>query len=62
MTTEDIAARYNRLPGFRLVSYHNVALPFWIATFDSLVKSLDERYLDSFYHSLVHSYNQSLVK
>lgn len=37
MTTEEIAARYNRLPGFRLVSYHNVALPFWIATFDSLV-------------------------
>lgn len=37
MTSEDIAARYNRLPGFRLVGYHNVAIPFWIATFDSLV-------------------------
>lgn len=37
MTIEDIAARYNRLPGFRLVSYQRVALPFWIATFDALV-------------------------
>ena len=37
MTTEDIAARYNKLPGFRLVSYQNVALPIWIATFDALV-------------------------
>lgn len=37
MTPEDIAARYNRQPGFRLISYERVALPFWIATFDALV-------------------------
>lgn len=37
MTPEDIAARYNKLPGFRLVDYHSVALPLWLITFDALV-------------------------
>ncbi len=37
MTPEEIAARYNKLPGFRLVDYHSVALPLWLITFDALV-------------------------
>ena len=39
MTPEDIAARYNKLPGFRLADYHSVALPLWLITFDALVIS-----------------------
>lgn len=37
MTPEEVAARYNKLPGFRLVDYHSVALPLWLITFDALV-------------------------
>lgn len=37
MTAEEIAGRYNKLPGFRLVDYHSVALPLWQITFDALV-------------------------
>lgn len=37
MTAEEVAARYNKIPGFRLVDYHSVALPLWLVTFDALV-------------------------
>jgi hypothetical protein len=37
MTAEEVAARYNKLPGFRLVDYHSVALPLWLISFDALV-------------------------
>ena len=37
MTPEEVAARYNKLPGFRLVDYHSVAMPLWLITFDALV-------------------------
>jgi hypothetical protein len=37
MTPEEVAARHNKLLGFRLVDYHSVALPLWLITFDALV-------------------------
>ena len=37
MTTEEIAEKFSRVSGYKLVNYYQAALPLWIITFDATV-------------------------